>query len=311
VSGLAGYLVAVATMGGIYAVLALGLNLQWGMTGLLNAGIAGFVAVGGYTAALLTGPAAATHPGLDLPVIVGLVAAMALSGAVALAIGLATIGLRGDYLAMATLGIAEIIRLLAHNEAWLTAGPAGIAGVPQPLDGRVPLAWQPLAFLAVVLAAVAAVYAAAERAARAPWGRVQRAIRDNEAAAAAAGKDVRAFRLQSFVLGAMVMGLGGALMAHFLRFIAPDTADPTMATFLVWVMLIAGGSGNNRGAILGAFAIWGLWAASDLATAQLGEVLGARAAYARVFLIGLVLQLILIFRPQGLIGERPPRPPGE
>lgn len=309
-SGWANYMVNVATMGGVYALLALGLNLHWGFTGLLNAGIAGFVAIGGYTAAILTSTPTATHLGLDLPIVVGLLAAMALCGAVALAIGLATIGLRGDYLAMATLGIAEIIRLVAHNEAWLTAGPIGIAGVPRPLES-LPQDWAPAAFLGVVLAAIAAVYWAAERAARAPWGRVQRAIRDNERAAAAAGKDIRAFRLQSFVVGAMVMGLGGALMAHFFKFIAPDTADPTMATFLVWVMLIAGGSGNNRGAVLGGFAIWGLWAATDLVTAQFGEALGPRAAYARVFLIGLALQLILIYRPQGLIGERPPRPPGE
>jgi len=308
-SGWGYYLINIATMGGIYALLALGLNLHWGFTGLLNAGIAGFVAIGGYTAAILTSPPGATYVGLDLPLAVGLLAAMAMSGAVALAIGLATIGLRGDYLAMATLGIAEIIRLMAHNESWLTAGPVGIATVPRPFEA-LPQPWAPAAFLGVVLVAIAATYWAAERAARAPWGRVQRAIRDNERAAAAAGKDIRAFRLQSFVVGAMVMGLGGALMAHFFKFIAPDTADPTMATFLVWVMLIAGGSGNNRGAILGGFAIWALWAATDLITAQLGEALGARAAYARVFLIGLALQLMLIYRPQGLIGEKPPRPPG-
>src|SRR5258708_39739207 len=112
-------------MGGVYVLLALGINLHWGFRGLLNAGIAGFVAIGGYTAALLTSTPTATHLGLDLPIVVGLLTAMALCGAVPLAIGLATIGLRGHYLAMATLRLAAIIRLIANNQAWLTAGPAG------------------------------------------------------------------------------------------------------------------------------------------------------------------------------------------
>lgn len=308
-SGFFIYLLGVLTLGGIYAVLALGLNLHWGFTGLLNAGIAGFVAVGGYVAAILTSQTAAGHVGgFGMPVIVAMLVAMALCGAIALAIGMLTLTLRGDYLAMATLGIAEIIRLIARNEGWLTAGPLGISGVPRPFE-QFDQPWAPLAFLGVVVAAVLCVYWAAERAARAPWGRVQRAIRENELAAAAAGKDVRAFRLQSFVVGAMVMGLGGALMTHYLKFVSPETSDPTMTTFLVWVMLIAGGSGNNRGAILGGFGIWGLWSATDLLTGQLGENWGPRAAYLRIFLIGLALQLILIYRPQGLIGERPPRPP--
>jgi branched-chain amino acid transport system permease protein len=308
-SGLLAYLIGVLTLGGIYAVLALGLNLHWGFTGLLNAGIAGFVAVGGYAAAILTSGPATTHiGGFDLPILAAMLVAMALCGAIALGIGMLTLNLRGDYLAMATLGIAEIIRLIARNEAWLTAGPHGISGVPRPFE-QLDQPWAPLGFLGVVIAAVGCVYWASERAARAPWGRVQRAIRENELAAAAAGKNVRNFRLQSFVVGAMVMGLGGALLTHYLKFVSPETSDPTMVTFLVWVMLIAGGSGNNRGAILGGFGIWALWSLTDLLTGQLGESWGPRAAYLRIFLIGLALQLILIFRPQGLIGERPPRPP--
>jgi branched-chain amino acid transport system permease protein len=308
---LALYLVSLATMGGIYAVLTLGLNIQWGMTGLMNAGVAGFVAIGAYTTAILTtGPSASHLGGLGWPVWAGILAAGGVSALLALPIAIVSMRLRSDYLAMATLGIAEILRLVVRNEDWMTGGPRGIAGLPKPFeDLGTPMSH--LAFLGLVVGVIALLYWFAERAHRSPWGRVQRAIRENEVAAAAAGKNVEAFRLQSFVFGAFAMGLGGALLAHNIKFIGPEAVEPLIATFLVWVMLIAGGSGNNRGAILGAFAIWTLWAATEIMTAQLPPELGGRAAYVRVFLIGLALQLILLYRPQGLIGERPPKPLGQ
>jgi branched-chain amino acid transport system permease protein len=301
------YLMAILTMGGIYALLALGLNLHWGYTGLMNVGIAGFVAVGAYVSAILTTPPSPAHlGGFDLPLGAGMLAAMAAAGVVAWLIGLTTLRLRSDYLAIATIGIAEILRMIARNEQWLTHGSQGMTNVPKAF-GTLPSPWSELGFLALVLALVAAVYWLCERAHRSPWGRVQRAIRDNEYAAAAAGKHVERFRLESFVFGAMIMGLGGAMMAQLLRFVAPETSEPLMVTFLVWVMLIAGGSGNNRGAILGAFGIWFLWSLTDYLTRYLPEALESRAAFLRIFLIGLALQLILIYRPQGLIGEKPPK----
>jgi branched-chain amino acid transport system permease protein len=301
------YLVAILTMGGIYALLTLGLNLHWGYTGLMNVGIAGFVTVGASTEAILTAPASPSHlGGFELPLAVGLLGAAAAAGAVAWLIGLTTLRLRSDYLAIATIGIGEILRMVARNEQWLTNGSQGMTNVPKAFDAlRSP--WSEIAFLAVVLALVAVVYWLCERAYRSPWGRVQRAIRDNEYAAAAAGKHVERFRLESFVFGAMVMGLGGAMMAQLLRFVAPETAEPLMVTFLVWVMLVAGGSGNNRGAVVGAFGIWLLWSLTDYLTRFLPDTLEARASFVRIFLIGLALQLILIYRPQGLIGERPPK----
>jgi branched-chain amino acid transport system permease protein len=273
----------------------------------MNVGIAGFVTVGAYTEAILTAPASPSHlGGFELPLAVGLLGAAAAAGAVAWLIGLTTLRLRSDYLAIATIGIGEILRMVARNEQWLTNGSQGMTNVPKAFDAlRSP--WSEIAFLAVVLALVAVVYWLCERAYRSPWGRVQRAIRDNEYAAAAAGKHVERFRLESFVFGAMVMGLGGAMMAQLLRFVAPETAEPLMVTFLVWVMLVAGGSGNNRGAVVGAFGIWLLWSLTDYLTRFLPDTLEARASFVRIFLIGLALQLILIYRPQGLIGERPPK----
>jgi len=273
----------------------------------MNVGIAGFVTVGAYTGAILTAPASPSHlGGFELPLAVGLLGAAGAAGAVAWLIGLTTLRLRSDYLAIATIGIGEILRMVARNEQWLTNGSQGMTNVPKAFDAlRSP--WSEIAFLAVVLALVAVVYWLCERAYRSPWGRVQRAIRDNEYAAAAAGKHVERFRLESFVFGAMVMGLGGAMMAQLLRFVAPETAEPLMVTFLVWVMLVAGGSGNNRGAVVGAFGIWFLWSLTDYLTRFLPDALEARASFLRIFLIGLALQLILIYRPQGLIGERPPK----
>ncbi|MEN9770396.1 MAG: hypothetical protein RLZZ180_2026 [Pseudomonadota bacterium] len=306
-SGYAMYLVAILTMGGIYALLTLGLNLHWGYTGLMNVGIAGFVTVGAYTSAILTTPASPTHlGGFELPTLVGMAAAAVAAGLVAWLIGLTTLRLRSDYLAIATIGIGEILRMVARNEQWLTNGSQGMTNVPK-LFGSLPSPWSEVAFLAVVLVLVAVTYWLCERAHRSPWGRVQRAIRDNENAAAAAGKNVERFRLASFVFGAMVMGLGGAMMAQLLRFVAPETAEPLMVTFLVWVMLIAGGSGNNRGALLGAFGVWFLWSLTDFLTRFMPDALEARASFLRMFLIGLALQLVLIYRPQGLIGEKPPK----
>lgn len=307
-AGLLTYGIFFLTLVGIYGLLALGLNVQWGYTGMLNIGIAAFFAVGAYSSAIFTTQPSPGHlGGFALPFPVGFAAAMLFSGVLALAVGLITLRLRSDYLAIASIGIAEIVRLFLKNEGWLTGGVRGLAGIPRPLAGWFP-GYDALAYLALVLALVAAVYWANERAWRSPWGRVLRAIRENEPAARAMGKNALLFRLQAFVFGAMVMGLAGAAYAHFVRFISPEAFDPLFATFLIWVMLIAGGSGNNRGALLGAFAIWIVWSATEIFVTRLPEDLVTRAAALRVLLIGLLLQVILLVRPQGILPEKPPRP---
>ncbi len=298
------YLVSFLTSVGIFAVLALGLNIQWGFTGLFNVGIAGFFAVGAYTSAILTTPESSNHlGGFGLPILVGWVAAALASGVVAFLIGKVCLHLRSDYLAIGTIGIAEILRLIMKNEDWLTSGANGIDKIPSPFDGFGPVMTQSL-YLALVLGVVVIVYVASEAQIRAPWGRMMRAIRDREVAAAAMGKDIDARRLEAFILGAMIMGLAGALQAHFFKFFAPESSDPMIATFLVWVMLILGGSGNNRGAILGALLVWAIWSATEFITQNLlpGEY-AITAAYFRMFLIGFVLQVILILRPEGILPE--------
>ena len=212
--------------------------------------------------------------------------------------------LRHDYLAIATFGIAVTIQLLATNLVRLTGGPFGIHGVPRPFAESLasPLA-RNVAYLALVVGLVAAVYAALERLVRSPWGRVLRGLREDEAAAAALGKSPPAFRLQAFVIGAMVMGLAGAVYAHFVGFVAPEDFLPIL-TFQAWTMLVLGGSGNNRGAVVGALAVWALWSASGaLLAAALPQELQARGAALQTVLIGVVLAAVLLVRPRGLLGE--------
>ncbi len=305
-TGLLAYAIFFLNLVGIYAIMTLGLNMQWGMTGQFNIGIAGFFAVGAYTSAILTtGPADNWLGGFNLPFLLGLAGAVIVCLPVAWLIGRITARLRTDYLAIATIGIAEIIRLFFLNEGWLSNGVRGIPGIQKPFgvgNGG---------YLLIVLGFVGLVWLLVEIARRSPWGRVLRAIRDNEPATAAAGKDIARFRLEAFVVGSCIMALAGGLYAHFVGFVSPEAFRPLYGTFLVWVMLIAGGSGNNLGAILGAFVVWLVWSSTELLAGFVPtELIGSESAF-RVFLIGVVLQIILVSRPEGLLPERRPPLPGE
>jgi branched-chain amino acid transport system permease protein len=291
---------------------------------LFNAGIAGFLAVGAYVQAIRTTPISRDHLGAyNVPIPLAMLGAMVVSAAVAWAIAKICIRLRADYLAIATIGIAEILRLVFKNEIWATNGPRGVSQIPKAFE-TLPQPWNTIAFLAMVLGIVLVIYLALERARTAPWGRVMTAIRENESAASAAGKNIEAFRLESFVIGSALMGLAGALLAQYLKQIDPQVSDPLTATFLVFVMLIAGGSANNRGAVLGAMLLYAVWSGSEIFSQRLLALLSSdwlgiltiteagewsiRFAYLRVFLIGLILQFILQKRPQGILPEKRPKP---
>jgi branched-chain amino acid transport system permease protein len=289
-----------------YGVICFGLNLQWGQTGLFNVGVAGFVAVGAYTSALLTTPDAADRfGGFDLPIAVGWLAAAAVAGLAAFIVGAITLRLRADYLAITTFGIAISIQLVALNVQSLTGGPFGIAFIPRPFAG---LQGDALAFnianFLLIAAVAAAIFAGLEMLVRGPWGRVLRAIRDDEAAAASLGKNPNAYRLQAFVIGGAIMGLAGAMQAHFIGFIAPDNYLSAL-TFQVWAMLIVGGSGNNAGALLGAVLVWGIWSGSSALSATIFPPEDqARGAALQIVAIGVLLSVILVWRPRGILGER-------
>lgn len=326
--GIINYIVFFSITAGIYAVLCLGLNIQWGYTGLFNIGIAGFYAVGAYTSALLSGrpPEALAWRvigGYELPFIIGLLGGAIVAGIIALLIGIPTLRLKEDYLAIATIGISEAIRLIIKQESWLTNGVWGIKHIPSPLYSPIRglskgfLETHPQLpgwlhdlisggynwfYLILLLLIIVLLYLAIERIIRSPWGRVLKAIREDETVASMSGKDVFRFKMQSLVLGAMIMGAGGSLYAHFAMYVGPSGFKPLFGTFLVWVMLIAGGSGNNKGAILGAFVVWGIWAGTEFFTGYL-PLAATRAAALRIIIIGIILELILLTRPQGLLGE--------
>ncbi len=310
-SGISAYVVSLAIMAGIYAIFCLGLNIQWGYTGLFNIGIAGFFCIGAYTSAMITTPmpkgiyAQYVHQlfGLNLPFVFGLLGAAIVCGIVAFLIGIPTLKLGEDYLAISTLGIAETIRLIFNNEQWLANGPRGLMDMPQPLHNLVSPQNYNYIYLVITLIVMAVIYFAIEKAIRSPWGRILRAIREDEGSAAMSGKDVFHFKMQSFVFGCMVMGIGGALYAHYTKAISPSVFTPLYGTFIIWVMLMAGGSGNNKGAILGAYVIWGIWVGTKFLTDFLPYTLQSRAPYFRFLIIGIILEIILIYRPQGLIGE--------
>jgi branched-chain amino acid transport system permease protein len=305
--GLLTYLIFFLSLAGIYAVLTLGLNVQWGFTGETNIGVAAFFAVGAYTTAILTTPPHGSYlGGFNLPFAAAVVGTVIICGILAFLVGLLTLKLRGDYLAIATIGIAETFRLFLTNADKVTDGVRGIAGIPRPLSHVSP-GTSGLFFLLLVVGFVAAIYFALNRLYRSPWVRVLRAIRANEDAVLASGKNVLRYRIESFVVGSIIMSLAGVLYATFTRFVSPEAFDPIYGTFLVWVMLIAGGSGNNLGAILGALVIWVLWSGTDFLTSMLPAGWDTRGSALRVFLIGLLLEVILILRPQGIIPERPPR----
>lgn len=288
------YLVAMAIIALIYALLALGLNLHWGHTGLINFGHVAFFAIGAYTSALLTL--------LGAPIVAGAVAATVLAGLAALPIGWVAVRLRSDYLAIVTIGFSETIRLILLNEVWLTRGPMGLPGVPRPFEG-VSTQANELLFLGVLVVVVAAVFLLLERVVCSPFGRVLRAIREDEDAAAALGKDVVGFKVRSLVLGAAIAGLGGSFYAHYINYVVPDQFLP-LVTFYVWIAVILGGSGSNLGALLGTGILmvflegtrflkdWGI---------PLDEV---RLAALRFVAVGLALILLVLFRPQGILGER-------
>lgn len=403
---------AIVNMGLISAIMALGVNMQWGYAGLFNIGIMGFVALGGLGAVLVAMPPVpdawaaggvrvllglvvgaasvvaavlvwarmprgrarglvvtavliagwvlfslvfdpakqaveAVSPastgylgGLGLPVLLSWPAGGLLAAGAAWAIGKTALGLRSDYLAIATLGISEIVIAVLKNEDWLARGVKNVTAIPRPVPYEVDLQANPafrawatdwgldlqttssivvkLCYAGLFLVVLLVLIWLVETAWRSPWGRMMRAIRDNEVSAAAMGKDVTRRHLQIFVLGSAVCGMAGAMMTTMDAQLTPGGYQPLRFTFLIWVMVVVGGSGNNWGSVLGAFLIWWLWvmvepigkAALDVLTMGMAEGswlkahLTDAAAHMRLLTMGVILLLVLRFSPRGLIPEK-------
>lgn len=417
----------ILNFGLISAIMALGVNLQWGFAGLFNVGIMGFVALGGLATVLISmppqteswsaggigvllslvlgaltivaailayarlpkgrvrglgvtaiivvgffvyramfdpsvsaveavNPAAAGYlGGLNFPalfrapsefpladpfVLLAWPVGGLLAAGAAWIIGKTALGLRSDYLAIATLGISEIIIAILKNEDWLSRGVKNVIGLPRPVSYEIELQnrpsfleraevlnidpvtasslWVKLQYTGLFVVVLVVLFWMAQRAYNSPWGRMMRAIRDNEVAARAMGKDVTARHLQIFVLGSAVCGMAGAMMVTLDGQLTPGSYQPLRFTFLIWVMVIVGGSGSNLGSVLGGFLIWWLWVMSEplglglmqLITAGMSETSALRlhlmdsVAHMRLLTMGLILLLVLRFSPRGLIPER-------
>ena len=402
----------ILNMGLISAVMSLGVNLQWGIAGLLNVGIMGFVGLGGLATVLISmqpvpeawnagGPrillgllfgvltiglsvliykriqkarlrfisisiflfigffvyksiltpgvvaVEAVNPaatgylgGLGLPVLLAWPVGGLLAAGAAWIIGKTALGLRSDYLAIATLGISEIIIAILRNEDWMTRGVKNVAGIPRPVPYEIDLQasedfvnraagfgldpttastlFVKIAYAGLFGLVLILLVWLSQRALNSPWGRMMRAIRDNETAAEAMGKDIKSRHLQIFILGSAVCGIAGAMMTTLDAQLTPGAYQPLRFTFLIWVMVIVGGSGSNLGSILGGFLVWFLWVQVepigywlvDLITAPMDPDSPIRlhlldsVAQMRLLTMGLFLLLMLRFYPRGLIPEK-------
>jgi branched-chain amino acid transport system permease protein len=261
------------------------------------------------------------------------------AAAAAWGVGKVALGLRSDYLAIATLGIGEIIVAVMRNEEWLARGVKNVSGIPRPVPYELDLQadpgfiaraaewgmdpatasaiWVKLLYAALFTAVLLLLILMSELALKSPWGRMMRAIRDNETAAEAMGKNVTRRHLQIFVIGSAVIGLAGAMMVTLDGLLSPNSFNPLRYTFLIWVMVIVGGSGNNWGSILGGLLIGWLYLAveflgpqmmqhitSVLPAGDLKDHLQDTAAHMRLLTLGVVLLLVMRFAPRGLIPEK-------
>ena len=294
------YLLFIATVGGIYGLLALSLNLIWGGAGMVNLGLAGFFAVGAYASALAT-----TAGGAPIPA--GWVLALLAGGAAGLVVTLSTTRLREDYLAIFTLGFAEVVRLVAANEIWLTRGTDGISGIPGPWKAALGGDFNGV-YLLIVAAVLAVVFVLMRRIDASPYGRALRAIREDAQVAQVAGKNVLRFKAQAFALSAAIAGLAGALYGHFTSYIAPDLFLP-LITVYIFLAVASGGTGNPAGALVGAYFVMTLLESARFLVELIPAVSAVQRAALKELLIAVALILVLRLMPTGLMPERVPPAP--
>lgn len=296
------YLVSILTTSGIFATLALALNLQFGLTGLINFGVVGFFGIGAYASGISTET-------LGLPFLGGFVVAMAVGALAGALVALLSIRLSGDFLAIVTLGFAETVRLALNNEAWLTRGPRGFIIMTRPVfEGmdRMAAAWL---ILAIVVLLAAIVLLILVRLAGSPFGRVLRSIREDDLVPATLGKNVFVYRVQAFVVGSMIMAAAGSIYAHYTQTITPENFTTPIA-ILVWMSVIIGGAGNMYGVALGAFLVTLIYEGTRFVAPWLPFLDAEQVSALRFILIGSALILVVHLRPEGLLPEAPRRPAG-
>ncbi|MCV3243388.1 branched-chain amino acid transport system permease protein [Mesorhizobium robiniae] len=279
------YLVAILIFAVIYGFVALGLNIQWGLTGLINLGQVAFFAVGAYCAALTTQA--------GLPLLPALVLAALVSGSLGGAVALFTPRLREDYLAIVTLGFSEFVRLIFLNEKWLAGGPDGIAGIPRPVT--IPGLDSETSFLVIAAVLLAVAFWFSQRLAHFPIGRTLRAIREDETVVASIGKPTLTYKTLAFVLGAALAGIGGALFASYLTYISPDMFGPNISIYVLAAVLL-GRQGSTLGTLAGTAVVAVLLEGTRLLKDYITVVDGVQLAALRLMALGLALMIIVAVR---------------
>ncbi|WP_013323740.1 branched-chain amino acid ABC transporter permease [Gloeothece verrucosa] len=367
------YLVTLINSAAIYSLFALGLNLQWGFSGLINFGHVAFMTLGAYATAQLSL--------LGVPIIIAVAVGLVLAAILGLLIGSSTLRLREDYLAIVTIGVSELLRLVVNNEKWLTdsgqwrEGSFGIQRYPLPMNFEpnsvsklvmiailtllaVWAEWQlwralssqwrsyqeirdksyqptkPISLIIwgiiatglmvvvyvngvialsnyryqaglmlLILLVLAATYWGLEFLVRSPWGRVLKAIREDEQVPKALGKNVFWYKLQALMLGGAIAGLAGAFFAWQITTIYPTNFEPLL-TFYAWIIVVLGGAGTNAGTLLGAIIFWAYDSITRFVLPHIGNFDSSQEGAFRIMVIGLILMVLMIWRPQGILGKK-------
>jgi branched-chain amino acid transport system permease protein len=291
---MAAYLVTILTLVSIAAVFGLALNLQWGLCGMVNFGLSGFVALGAYTCALVA------LAGADS--LIAMLAAMLVCAAACAATALISLRLSEEYLAILTLGFGEVVRLVILSEQWLTNGSLGLPGIPRPFAAWLPEKHYEVWFLGFCLLVVMILYVFLEILLRSPFGRAVRAVREDDIVAATLGKSVIGLRVRAFALGGAIIGIGGSLHAFYMTYIDPSQFSAIITAY-AFMAVIAGGRGSNKGLLIGAVTIMFLVEGSRFLKDVIYVFDATQLAALRLILIGSGLILFLIYRPQGMVPE--------
>lgn len=289
------YLVLIGVVVCIAAILGLALNFQWGSGGMVNFGLAGFYALGAYTYAL-----SALH---GTGTLLATLTAMALTAALSSLVALVTLRVtEEDYFAIVTLGVSEMLRLIALNEDWLTKGALGLSGIPRPLGSVIRPEYYQYFLLALSVALVVGVAWFLGVIARSPFGRVVRAVREDDIVAATLGKQVLWARVRIFTIGGALIGLAGSLHCFYYEYIDPTQFSNVIVAY-AFMAVIAGGRGSSKGVILGACSVVALLECTRIINDWMPSLESTQGSALRIILIGLGLILLLIYRPQGFMRE--------
>lgn len=301
-TGILFFFVGVLTLAGIYAILALILNLEAGWAGMWDLGIVGSVAVGAYTYTILTQTKfddVTFHP--ELPIWAGMLGAALASALFALVIGLPSLRVRGEYFLITTLAFAEVVRQVAVNAQPLTRGTIGFSELARPFESVIGGRGNQLVLLGIVWLGVALMYLLTRRLADSPYGRLLRGFRDNDPVARSLGKATNRHRIQTYVFVGALYGLAAPTYIWYLRSVTPHVFAPDI-TFVTWTALVIGGIASKRGPVIGAAVLIVL--VESVALVQGSANLAVILASLRFVVLGLLLILVMRFRPNGLNDER-------